>query len=226
MTSLVIAVLMSIPSGHSAIKLSSGIFVEASWYPGSASGRRGSIIVSVKDGKKFRKETVPLASNSWPELHVPQRPPALLTPGIKEAEAVLDLTLSVESGAYGYKRVVTYSLTPLAKKLLNPIGRPFEFSDHGSWRRLNHHTIEYWDSIWDETLSHQAPHPYKLTRISQGTTVNKILSVRQTTRKYNFIWYSDQKAQSSFFIKGDPLRELGSKWTWWGELLPNDSPKK
>ncbi len=217
MISLLIAVLLSPPAGHSEIKLPSGIVVEANWVPGSYPGGNGSTEVVVKDGKNIRKEAVPLASDSWPELDAPVRPAALLTPGTKTTEAVLDLTLSIESGVYGYRRVQTYKVSPRDKKLLNPVGKPVEFSDFGSWRRVDLKTIEYWDAISDDSVAHHAPHRYRLTRVTQGASENKVLLTEKTRKSYLATWESSLTAPISIPSKDDPLRELGSAWTWWGE---------
>ncbi len=217
MISLLTAILLSPPVGHSEIKLSSGIVVEANWVPGSYPGGNGSMEVVVTDNRNVRKEAVPLASDSWPDLDAPVRPAALLTPGTKTTEAVLDITLSIESGVYGYRRVQTYKVSPRDKKLLNPVGKPVEFSDFGSWRRVDPQTIEYWDAIWDDSEAHHAPHRYGLTRVSQSASGHKVLLTEKTRKSYLFTWESSLTAPTSVPSKDDPLRELGSAWTWWGE---------
>lgn len=215
--SLLVALLLT-PQGHSQINLTNALTVQAEWRPGSYPGGNGSVVLTVTDGAEVKREAIPLPSDSWPELDAPERPAALFSAGSNKEEAILDLTLSIESGVYGYRRVLSYLVTPRKGRLLTPIGEPFEFSDFGSWRRISSREIEFWDMVWNEDEAHQAPHRYSLTRILQSASGNKTVSVVKTKDSYEFSWDSTSNSKANPVpTEKDPLRELGTAWTWWGE---------
>lgn len=224
MSLLLAACLLVRIDGSSTVSLASGETVGVTWTAGAYPGNSGDVIVSVKRRAMVSRVSVRLPADSWTEADVPARPAALLSLSPTKHEAILDLTLSVASGVYGYRRVLTYKVSPSGKTLLQSVGKPIEFSDFGSWRRLGHDTVEVWDALPDPSLAHHAPHRYILTRLTQLKADNKVLHKKKTKHSYAVTWSSEPKSQVAIPVKNDPLRELGSRWTWWGE--PWSKPRR
>ncbi len=171
----------------------------------------------VLHANRKRTANLKLPSEAWPQADYAGRPAAMLSPDTRAGRAVLDLTLCVESGVYGYRRVISYLIQVSKNNLLVPLGQPFEFSDFGSWRRLGPRRVEYWDADFQEPLAHRAPHHYKLVEIIQATAGNRVLSSRKTKKTYNCSWESDPNLRESNIRRdSDPLQEFKSQWIWWG----------
>lgn len=206
------------PVQSTQVNLADDLAVSAVWHAGSFPGSSGKVELIVKDGTKFRREKIDLPRDSWPEQDAPQRPTASLSRSVNKEEAILDLTLAIESGVYGYRRVRSYRVTPRKARLLTRVGEPIEISDLGSWRRISERKIEFWDAILKNDEAHHAPHYYRLTQLLQSPSKNSITCVVKTKKRYAFNWFSESSAKATRVpADKDPLRELGTAWTWWGE---------
>lgn len=201
----------------SQIETRDGEFVSAHWMCGSSPSDPGSLVVRVQTKGEVRLEVVTVDDDAWLTHDLHEKPAALLTTRGNLKGAVLDVTVSIESGVYGYRRVCTYLVDPLGDQILKLFGKPIEFSDFGSWRRISPDTLEFWEADWSEEIAHQASHRYVLSRLKQSYKGNTIVTGHRTKLRYRVDLDSHlYNAKPELPLNEDPLRELGSRWTWWG----------
>lgn len=210
---------IAILTGTKSVKVEtqSGIDVVTQWQCGSSPSWPGSLTLFTQSKGNQRSINLAMDSDAWLPQDIVEKPAVLLTPILGTDHVILDVTMAIESGVYGYRRMKSFRINPMQSGLVEPIGEEIEFSDFGSWRRIDPKTIEFWEADWSEEIAHQAPHRYMLTRLNLSGTKNAVVS-RQTTKKRYRVdadsyWHS---GQIEIEPSQDPLREMGSSWTWWG----------
>ncbi len=160
---------------------------------------------------------VPIPPNTWMNSDSAAIwPVAKFSRGQKSDCPLLSLTLSLESGVYGYKKVLLYRVNcrNFRRISLSAVGE-FEFSDFGSWTMVGNASILTWDADLSDG-PHQGPHPYVFRWLAIGKSVRQV-SKKRSMKSYNPGWDANGARPISILTRNDPLRELGLRWKWWGQ---------
>lgn len=174
----------------------------------AAYGPHGRCDMRIRDGAGSRTVRIPRRQDESYETDSPKLRPVLTVARNVRGWRYLCVTVPIESGVYGYRRLTVYGPFAAGRGAeVRAIGT-VEFSDFGSWYATPRGTLVTWDA--DRTLgAHYAPHPFVVQRFVLGERMRKLSPV--STRRSYEPNEDDRVPQAK-----DPLRELGLVWKWWG----------